>query len=180
MTESQKVIDAVAQGTFEWLFEKLITKEMGNSLKSVFMAKGPEALKKAIASEGTLNLIGKAFKKYGVWFSPVAEGASEALTTIGQNAAAKYSGEDPDRKLWDGVPDSFIAGFGMGGMFGGVQKLGEMYANRQDEETEERQITEQQTKLSEVEQIAKTEEENIRNEATGMAKEGTQDFFRHP
>ena len=57
-----------------------------------------------------------------MWFAPVHEGLSEGLTTLGQNATAKFTGEDPERKLNDNFIESVLIGMGMGGVFAGTEK----------------------------------------------------------
>ena len=177
MTETQKMIDAVGTGVFEWFFEKMFTREMGKHMQDIFKAHGPEGLQQALTSEATKNLIGKAFKRFGVWFSPVSEGVSEALTSIGQNAAAKYTGEDPDRNIADGVMDAFLVGMGMGTTFSGVGSLAQKLNGRKDEATEDLEYEQQRQAIEKVEQEARTAEENIRNEAKTMAKEGAEEIM---
>lgn len=122
LAEGQKMADAVTTGIFEWLFEQFGTREMSKFLGDIYRRSGKQGLEKAFTSNAMHNLLAKAYKKFGVWFAPVHEGLSEGLTTLGQNAAAKFSGEDPERGIADGFWDSVIIGAGMGGVFAGAEK----------------------------------------------------------
>ena len=185
MMANKKIIDAVGQGVFEWLFEALFTKQMGDQFKAILKAKGPEGLKAAINSEATKNLIGKTFKKFGVWFNPVGEGVSELLTTLGQNAVAKYTGEDPTRKISDGAIDAFIVGMGMGGGFSAIEGVAKKFKERpSDGQRTEDPVkpptddttTEKQSTLDDIREQARSEEQRIANEAKEMTREGTDEI----
>jgi DNA repair protein RadC len=117
MTEAMKMADAVMTGTFEWLFEWLGTEQMGKMLKSYYMQKGGKGIEQLFTSDAMKGIIAKGYKRFGLWFAPVHEGLSEGLTTIGQNAASKFSGENPEVGLFDNVPESIVVGAGMGGVF---------------------------------------------------------------
>jgi len=127
MAEGMKIADAVTTGVFEWLFERFGSREMGKALMEIYQKAGKKGVRNAFTSPGMQNLIGKAYKKFGVWFAPVHEGISEGLTTLGQNAAAIVSGEDPERDIADGFWDSVLIGAGMGGMFSMVEKAAEKH-----------------------------------------------------
>jgi hypothetical protein len=185
MMANKKIIDAVGQGVFEWFFEALFTKQMGDQFKAILKAKGTEGLKAAINSEATKNLIGKAFKKFGVWFNPVGEGVSELLTTLGQNAVAKYTGEDPTRKISDGAIDALIVGMGMGGGFSAIEGVAKKFKERpSDGQRTEDPVkpptddttTEKQSTLDDIREQARSEEQRIANEAKEMTREGTDEI----
>jgi len=127
MAEGMKIADAVTTGVFEWLFERFGSREMGKALMEIYQKAGKKGVQNAFTSPGMQNLIGKAYKKFGVWFAPVHEGISEGLTTLGQNAAAIVSGEDPERDIADGFWDSVLIGAGMGGTFSLVEKAAEKH-----------------------------------------------------
>jgi hypothetical protein len=127
MTEAMKMADAVTVGIFEWLFERFGTREMTKQLFDIYKKTGKDGIVNAVNSNAVQQLFAKAYKKFGVWFAPVHEGISEGLTTLGQNLAAIFSGEDPERKIGDGFWDSVLIGTGMGSMFSLVEKTAEMY-----------------------------------------------------
>ncbi|HQB52625.1 MAG TPA: hypothetical protein PLX62_06940 [Bacteroidales bacterium] len=127
MTEAMKIADAVITGTFEWLFERFGTREMTKQLFDIYKKTGKTGIVNAVNSNAVQQLFAKAYKKFGVWFAPVHEGISEGLTTLGQNLAAIFSGEDPERKIGDGFWDSVLIGTGMGSMFSLVEKTAEKY-----------------------------------------------------
>jgi hypothetical protein len=127
MTEGMKIADAVTVGIFEWLFERFGTREMTKQLFDIYKKTGKTGIVNAVNSNAVQQLFAKAYKKFGVWFAPVHEGISEGLTTLGQNLAAIFSGEDPEREIQDGFWDSVLIGAGMGGMFSLTEKTAEMY-----------------------------------------------------
>lgn len=121
MQEAAKVIDGLSTGVFEALFEYLGTAEMTKMLKNAYARGTKEQVEEAL--KGTVGgLLSKAYKRFGVWLAPVHEGLSEGLTTLGQNATAKFTGEDPERKLNDNFIESVLIGMGMGGVFAGTEK----------------------------------------------------------
>lgn len=117
-----KLTDAIMNGTTEALGEYLGTAQIGKYLGEGFKAVGAVRQSAAIKN-GLEAYMSKIFKKYGLWATSTAEGVSEWATTIAQNAAAKYTGVDPERGIMDGTGDSFIVGFTQGGLMGGSGKL---------------------------------------------------------
>lgn len=136
MSDALKQADAITTGIFEALFEKFGTAEMSKLLKETYKKAGKKGIQEIIAGQGTQNLIAKGYKKFGVWFAPIHEGLSESLTTIGQNAATKYSGENPDVRLDDNVVDSFLIGTGMGSAFAATEKLAEKVRGKGTDQTQ--------------------------------------------
>ena len=129
MQEAAKVIDGLSTGVFEALFEYLGTAEMTKMLKNAYAKGTKEQVEEAL--KGSLGgLLSKAYKRFGVWLAPVHEGLSEGLTTLGQNATAKFTGEDPGRKINDNFIESVLIGMGMGGVFAGTEKGLEKLANK--------------------------------------------------
>lgn len=137
MAEAMKQADAITTGIFEALFEKFGTAEMSKLLKEAYKKAGKKGLEEIISNKGTLGLIAKGYKKFGVWLAPIHEGLSETLTTIGQNAASKYSGESPDISIWDNAVDSFLIGSGMGSAFAATEKLAERVKRKEIGQTEQ-------------------------------------------
>jgi len=129
MQEAAKVIDGLSTGVFEALFEYLGTAEMTKMLKNAYAKGTKEQVEEAL--KGSLGgLLSKAYKRFGVWLAPVHEGLSEGLTTLGQNATAKFTGEDPGRKINDNFIESVLVGMGMGGLFAGTEKGMETLAKK--------------------------------------------------
>ena len=118
-SDAGKLIDATLNGAAEALFEWLGTAQIGKFIAKGFKTAGKEVAGKQL-KDGIEGFMQNVFKKYGLWATSVAEGTSEFATTIAQNAAAKYSGVDPERNLTDGAVDSFIIGAAQGGMMGWV------------------------------------------------------------
>lgn len=126
MSEAMKLADAVTSGVFEWLFEKFGSAEMAKYLKAYYNKVGGKGLEQAFKSQTMQNLIGKAYKKLGLWFAPVHEGVSEFATQIGQDLASKLSGESPDLTFQDikaNAIEAFLIGTGMGGFFSSTTAL---------------------------------------------------------
>lgn len=68
-------------------------------------------------AESSLNkFLNTLAGQFGVITPTVIEGSTEASTAIMQNLIAKYSGEDPNRQIMDGVADAAL----MGGVSGGI------------------------------------------------------------
>lgn len=126
MSEAMKLADSATSGIFEWLFEKFGSAEMAKYLKSYYNKVGGKGLQQAFGSQTMQNLIGKAYKKLGLWFAPVHEGVSEFATQIGQDLASKLSGESPDLTFQDikaNAIEAFLIGTGMGGFFSSTTAL---------------------------------------------------------
>ena len=133
MSEMMKLADAVTSGIFEWVFERFGTREMAQFLKGYYKQAGKKGIEQAIKSQGLQNLFARAYKKFGLWFAPLHEGLSEMLTEFGQNWAAKFSGEDPNRKITDNAIESFLVGTGMGGVFTSTAALAKKLKGQEDE-----------------------------------------------
>lgn len=99
-------------------------------LESIF----PSSLfdKKKIGKEVTKELSESIFKRvvnkaksFGVKFTKAGdlEGKTEALQQLWSNIVA--TSYDEDRKLWDGLLESYVGGFGSGGIVGGTLEAGE-------------------------------------------------------
>jgi len=133
MAESMKVVDGLSTGLFEALFEYLGTAEMSSILKNAYKSMAKDQVEDAVKN-ASMNLLSKAYKKFGVWFAPVHEGLSEALTQWTQNLSAIYTGEDPERTPSDGVVDALLIGMGMGfggaGFTKGMQTMAKYYQNK--------------------------------------------------
>lgn len=116
MPEWSKIINAVASGTFEALYEKMGSASIGRELKSLVLKKGTREAERIVRS-GVENWMDGNFKQFGVLFAPVSEGIEEVATTISQNLTDACTGVRDDWNLTDGAFESFVYGAGGGAQF---------------------------------------------------------------
>lgn len=109
-----KLTEATLNGTAEALGEYIGTAQIGKALAGSFKTLGAKQAAANIKT-GLEAYMSKILKKYGILATTTSEGVSEWATTIAQNAAAIYTGVDPNRKITDGAADSFIVGAVQGG-----------------------------------------------------------------
>ena len=113
MTEAMKIIDSTSTGVWEAVFEYFGTKQAVDYLRRRYATVAKDKVEDEIKN-GIVGFLSKAYKKFGVWFASVHEGTSEFATQVAQNLTARWTGEDPERSMWDGAIDSFLVGWGMG------------------------------------------------------------------
>lgn len=121
LPEYQKVINAISTGAFEYLSELLGDIPIGNWIKGLYSKVGAREGEKVLKN-GFQRFFDGLFKKYGVLFAPVAEGAEEVASQIAENATDYFTGVSEELNLFDGVPESFVYGAGGGAQFslGGI------------------------------------------------------------
>lgn len=116
MPEDQKVMWSTLSGATEQALENFGLSKLAPLLRSTLKKAGKEAMEKE-AKQIFNETVGKVSKKYlGVFAEEVG---SEGLNQFMQNVYANVSGEDPNRKLSDGVLDAMlVAGISAGGLTG--------------------------------------------------------------
>lgn len=102
--ESLKPIIAGLKGFSEVVFERSFgTVDLINRIA-----------KKSISKEGVKEVVegymAKILSSTGIPAAAFKGSISEGATTLSQNIIDKYSGVDPDRDLWEGVPDAMVIG----------------------------------------------------------------------
>lgn len=116
MSEGAKLINSTLNGGFEILTEYFGSKQFGDLVKNLYKQGGKELVQEAVKNT-TKNFYKEAFKKYGLYFAPVGEGVEELGNQIASNVTAVVTGEDTNRKLFDGAWDAFGSGAGGGTFF---------------------------------------------------------------
>lgn len=119
LPNAEKMTIAWTNGFFENLFEReLGAGAVAKSLAGIIQSAGRE--------EGT-KIIKQGFKKTFAglltdkpWLAPFGEMFEEMGTQLSENSFDKYYGYRPEMSLMDGVATAGLAGFAMGGAFGGV------------------------------------------------------------
>lgn len=94
-------------------------------------------------AESSLNkFLNTLAGQFGVITPTVTEGATEASTAIMQNLIAKYSGEDPNRQIMDGVADAALMGGVSGGIISSPAQVANAISNRQNRKQAETVLSE--------------------------------------
>lgn len=109
---SNAIITGLAEGGSEMLGGAATKAWMGTLYKTLGKEKAKEVVKK-----GFLRELEKHFKEFGIFYEPVAEGLEEVSSQFAENVTDKITGADPERKVSDGLGDSFIYGIGGGAYF---------------------------------------------------------------
>lgn len=137
LPEYQKLINAVATGTFEALSEKLGDVPIGKELARVYRKLGTAKAEKVI-QDGVSSWIEKQFKRYGLLFAPVSEGVEEVASQIAENITDYCTGVSDEFRPLEGVKESFVYGAAGGGQFalmgvpGIAKRRYERYKSRKD------------------------------------------------
>lgn len=110
MDEATKTMISVGNGLMEGVFEnKFGVTKLGTIAKNVLEKEGVDAAQK-VAEKSFKEVYAPIFKKYvGIGFE---DPLGEAATQFSQNVISKYSGENPELNLMDGVPDAAIVSLG--------------------------------------------------------------------
>lgn len=137
MPEAMKVFNSVATGTFEYFSEKIGDVKIGQHLKQLYKKVGKEAGEKLVEDEVSAWFT-KMFKKYGILWSPVAEGIEEVSSQVAENITDYCTGVTSEWKPFEGGMHSFVYGAGGGAQFSGVG-AGIMAKNRYDKFNARRQ-----------------------------------------
>jgi hypothetical protein len=116
-----KPLNAWLNGTAEVVLEEQFgTKALVDDALRIAKTEGREAAVNTI--KNVLRPLGERFiKKVQPITNVLGNGLEEGITTFSQNVIDKYTGVDPNRGLFDNVPDSIIVGTAQGT---GVTALG--------------------------------------------------------
>lgn len=115
MTDTAKTLGSLGKGLAEGFFEQWgVTKAFGALSKTAVEDLGKTASKEVIES-AFKNSYRPVLRKYGI--ITTEESLGEAATQFSQNAITKFSGEDPDIDLMEGVTSAAIVGLLGGGLF---------------------------------------------------------------
>lgn len=109
---SNAIITGLAEGGSEMLGGAATKAWMGTLYKTLGKEKAKEVVKK-----GFLGELEKHFKKFGIFYEPVTEGLEEVSSQFSENVTDIITGANPERKVSDGLGDSFIYGIGGGAYF---------------------------------------------------------------
>lgn len=109
---SNAIITGLAEGGSEMLGGAATKAWMGTLYKTLGKEKAKEVVKK-----GFLRALEKHFKEFGIFYESVAEGLEEVSSQFAENVTDKITGADPERKVSDGLGDSFMYGIGGGAYF---------------------------------------------------------------
>lgn len=113
------ILVSAVTGALESVFETLMgSGAAGRAVKQMIINTGEDAVEKQ-AKKGIKNAFVDAVIE-NPWLAPFGESYEEMATQVSQNIVNKYSGRQPDLNLMDGVWESGIQGFAMGGVFSGV------------------------------------------------------------
>jgi len=116
LSEGKKILNSWMYGGFEATGE-LVTAGILNRTFRAVRGAGKDVPKEVID-----NMAKSIAKKFGlVAKEGTEEAGSEMATQIGQNLTAMATGEDPNRRLFDGVWDAGLIGFIPGAGFGSIQ-----------------------------------------------------------
>ena len=131
MSETNKMTNALVKGFSEGVFEQAGLTKLGNGIKQLIKGKTREEVID-IGKKSFVEVYGPIVRKYGgVAFE---EGLSEAATTFSQNFADKYMGIDPNKKLDEGLADSFVVGIASGAGYSAAPTLYEVAITKQNRE----------------------------------------------
>lgn len=119
MSEAVKMINSNLNGMLEAFTEYIGSVQIGRIMKNVLAKSGKKGLRE-FAEKASRNWLSNVFKKAGMWTAPMIEGVEEFANALGSNIVAKYTGEDPERELWQGVAEQTFRGIGGGGHFTGA------------------------------------------------------------
>lgn len=110
MDEATKTMISVGNGLMEGVFEnKFGVTKLGTIARNVLEKEGVDAAKE-VAEKSFKEVYAPIFKKYvGIGFE---DPLGESATQFSQNVISKYSGENPELNLMDGVPDAAIVSLG--------------------------------------------------------------------
>lgn len=109
-----KPINASMNGLSEILLEERFgTKAILDGITKKALEEGAEVAI-ATAKDVILGYVKKSLKKIQPVTDVISNGLEEAATTMAQNIVARATGEDKERKLFDGVSDALIVGSSQG------------------------------------------------------------------
>lgn len=110
MDTSMKLINATLNMYAEMIPEKIGADAVFKPFYDLYRTSGREVAEGAIS--GFLRKLGGRF---GIMTPAATESLTEGATNVMQNLIAKYSGEDPNRKINDGFADAVVVGGFSGG-----------------------------------------------------------------
>lgn len=138
MPENLKLVASGMKGLSEVVFEQ----EFGT------LALIESIGRKAIGQQGVKNAVegymSKLLNSNGIPASAFKGAISEGSTELSNNIITKYSGENPDQDLWEGVADAMIVGSVMDSGISGLNSISGRIKNpeiREEVSEAERQIT---------------------------------------
>lgn len=140
MSENQKLIASSLKGLSEVIFEQ----EFGTA------ALVESIIGKSIGKEATKDIIegymGRVLNSNGIPASAFKGSISEGATTLSQNIIEKYSGENPEKDLWEGVADAMIVGGVMDSGISGLSSISDRI-NDPSKKSEAQEIEQQISSL---------------------------------
>lgn len=125
MDQNMKLLNSTLNMYAEMIPERIGADAVFKPFYDLFKKSGREVAEQALA---------KTFRKYTGQFgalTPTAvEGMTEVATTGMQNIIAKYSGEDPERKITDNMADSFVVGAATGATIASPAQVANSVVNK--------------------------------------------------
>lgn len=125
MDQNMKLLNSTLNMYAEMIPERIGADAVFKPFYDLFKKSGREVAEQALA---------KTFRKYtgqfGVLTPTAVEGMTEVATTGMQNIIAKYSGEDPERKITDNMADSFVVGAATGAAVASPAQIANSVVNK--------------------------------------------------
>ena len=116
MSYAAKMINASLTGLAEGGSEMLGAGVSKVWMSALYKRFGKDAAEDMVR-RGVLGYLKSASRRYGIFFEPIEEGLEEVSSQFAENVTDKFTGADPNRKISDGLMDSFVYGVGGGMQF---------------------------------------------------------------
>ncbi len=119
MSEGVRFVNALITGTSEGATEMLGAGVSKIWMKSLYKTFGKDVTEQMIR-KGIMGYTRSAMRRYGILLEPLEEGSEEFVNRLVENITDITTGADPNRKISDGLMDSFVYGVGGGMQFSSV------------------------------------------------------------
>lgn len=133
MDNSMKMLNATLNMYAEMIPEKIGADVVFKPFYELYKKGGREVSEQALS-----KFLRQFSSQFGILTPTAVEGLTEGTTAVMQNVIAKYSGEDPDRKINEGVADAVLTGAFSGGAISSPAVIGNSISNRANRTEAER------------------------------------------